>query len=83
ANGGGAPEAVDYGQTGLVVEPTPEAFVEAVLHLTRHPDEREALRQKAIRKRELLSVPSVVDRILGVYQSAIALHAQGESAKVG
>lgn len=83
ANGGGAPEAVDYGQTGLVVEPTPEAFVEAVLRLTRHPDEREALRQKAIRKRELLSVPSVVDRILSVYQSAIALHARGESARVG
>ncbi|MCS7209119.1 MAG: glycosyltransferase family 4 protein [Fimbriimonadales bacterium] len=83
ANGGGAPEAVDYGQTGLVVEPTPEAFVEAVLHLTRHPEERDTLRQRAIRKRELLSVPSVVDRIIGVYRSAIALHAQGESARVG
>lgn len=82
ANGGGAPEAVDYGQTGMVVEPTPEAFVEAVLYLTRHPEAREALRQKAIRKRELLSVPSVVDRIVAVYQSAIALRAQGESARV-
>lgn len=83
ANGGGAPEAVDYGQTGVVVEPTPEAFVEAVLHLTRHPEEREALRQRAIRKRELLSVPAVVDRIVGVYQSAIAMHAQGASARAG
>jgi glycosyltransferase involved in cell wall biosynthesis len=83
ANGGGAPEAVDYGQTGLIVEPTSEAFVEAVLHLTRHPDEREALRQKAIRKRETLSVPAVVDRIIGVYQSAIAMHAQGASARAG
>lgn len=80
ANGGGAPEAVDYGQTGLVVEPTPEAFVEAVLYLTRHSEAREALRQKAIRKRELLSVPSVVDRIVAVYQSAIAARAQAESA---
>ncbi len=70
ANGGGAPEAVDYGQTGLVVEPTPEAFVEAVLYLTRHEAEREALRQRAIRKRETLSVPAVVDRILQVYESA-------------
>lgn len=83
ANGGGAPEAVDYGQTGVIVEPTPEAFVEAVLHLTRHPEEREALRQRAIRKRELLSVPAVVDRIVGVYQSAIAMHAQGASARAG
>ncbi|MFN7018414.1 MAG: glycosyltransferase family 4 protein [Fimbriimonadales bacterium] len=83
ANGGGAPEAVDYGQTGLVVEPTPEAFVEAVLHLTRHADMREALRQKAIHKRELLSVPAVVDRILGVYQTAITAHTVGESAQVG
>ncbi|MDM7460817.1 MAG: glycosyltransferase family 4 protein [bacterium] len=83
ANGGGAPEAVDYGQTGLVVKPTPEAFVEAVLHLTRHADEREALRQKAIRKRELLSVPAVVERILSVYQTAITAHTVGESAQVG
>ncbi|MFN4034197.1 MAG: glycosyltransferase, partial [Fimbriimonadales bacterium] len=83
ANGGGAPEAVDYGQTGLVVPPTPESFVEAVLHLTRHADAREALRQKTIRKRELLSVPAVVNRILGVYQSAITLYAQSESAPVG
>jgi hypothetical protein len=44
--------------------------VEAVLYLTRHEAEREALRQRAIRKRETLSVPAVVDRILQVYESA-------------
>ncbi|MGQ9657222.1 MAG: glycosyltransferase family 4 protein [Fimbriimonadales bacterium] len=70
ANGGGAPEAVDYGQTGLVVEPTAEAFVEAVLHLTRDEAARETLRQRAIRKRETLSVPAVIDRVLQVYESA-------------
>lgn len=73
ANGGGAPEAVDYGRTGLVVEPTPEAFVEATLHLTRHAEEREALRQRAMTKRETLSVPAVVDRIIAVYKQAQVL----------
>jgi glycosyltransferase involved in cell wall biosynthesis len=71
ANGGGAPEAVDYGASGLIVEPTPEAFVDAILYLTRHPDAREQLRQAGLRKRETLSVPAVVERILQVYQQAI------------
>jgi glycosyltransferase involved in cell wall biosynthesis len=71
ANGGGAPEAVDYGASGLIVEPMPEAFVEAILYLTRHKEERERLRQAGLRKRETLSVPAVVDRILQVYQQAI------------
>ncbi len=70
ANGGGAPEAVDYGNCGLIVEPTPEAFVEAVLYLTHHEEERERLRKNAIRKRETLSVPAVVDRILAIYEQA-------------
>lgn len=70
ANGGGAPEAVDYGASGLVVDPTPEAFIEAVLLLTRHPELREKLRQAGMKKRETLSVPAVVDRILAVYQQA-------------
>lgn len=74
ANGGGAPEAVDFGQCGLIVEPTPEAFVEAVLYLTRHEEARERLRQNAIRKRETLSVPAVVDRILAVYEQARLAH---------
>jgi glycosyltransferase involved in cell wall biosynthesis len=64
------PKRWTTGRQGLVVEPTPEAFVEAVLYLTRHEAEREALRQRAIRKRETLSVPAVVDRILQVYESA-------------
>ncbi len=71
ANGGGAPEAVDYGASGLIVEPTPSAFTEAILYLTRHAEERERLRQAGLRKRETLSVPAVVDRILEVYQSAM------------
>lgn len=74
ANGGGAPEAVDYGASGLIVEPTPEAFVEAILYLTRHAEQRERLRQAGLRKRETLSVPAVVDRILQVYQQAMEGH---------
>jgi len=70
ANGGGAPEAVDYGASGLIVDPTAEAFIEAVLYLTRHPEEREKLRQAGLKKRETLSVPAVVDRILAVYRQA-------------
>lgn len=70
ANGGGAPEAVDYGASGLIVEPTPEAFIEAVLALTRHPEDRDRLRQAGLAKRETLSVSAVVDRILAVYQQA-------------
>jgi 1,2-diacylglycerol 3-alpha-glucosyltransferase len=76
ANGGGAPEAVDYGASGLIVEPTPEAFVDAILYLTRHPDAREQLRQAGLRKRETLSVPAVVERILQVYQQAIEQRTQ-------
>lgn len=72
ANGGGAPEAVDYGASGLIVEPTPEAFVEAILYLTRHAEAREQLRQAGLCKRETLSVPAVVDRVLQVYQSAMS-----------
>jgi glycosyltransferase involved in cell wall biosynthesis len=71
ANGGGAPEAVDYGASGLIFEPTPEAFVEAILYLTRHKEERERLRQAGLHKRETLSVSAVVDRILEVYQQAM------------
>lgn len=71
ANGGGAPEAVDYGASGLIVEPTVEAFVEAILFLTRHQEQRERLRQAGLRKRETLSVPAVVDRVLQVYQQAM------------
>jgi len=74
ANGGGAPEAVDYGRTGLIVEPTPEAFVEAILRLTRHPEEREVLAQRAIVKREILSVPAVIDRVIAVYEQAQSLY---------
>jgi glycosyltransferase involved in cell wall biosynthesis len=70
AIGGGAPEAVVYGASGLIVDPSAEAFIEAVLYLTRHPEEREKLRQAGLKKRETLSVPAVVDRILAVYRQA-------------
>ncbi len=72
ANGGGAPEAVEYGKCGLIVEPTPQAFVEAILRLTRDSHERDRLRQAGLHKRETLSVPAVVDRILKVYEQARA-----------
>lgn len=78
ANGGGAPEAVEHEVTGLVVEPLPEAFTEAILTLLQNEELRLHLGRNGIRKRETLSVATMVDRVLEVYHAALAGKSSGE-----
>jgi glycosyltransferase involved in cell wall biosynthesis len=79
--GGGAPEAVQHGITGLVAEPELEPFSNAVLTLLRDPDLREQFSRNGLLKRETLSIPAVTDRLLDIYQKAINRNWQGSGVR--
>lgn len=71
ANAGGSPEAIDFGETGLVVEPEPELFTQAILRLIQEEPLRKSFSEKGALKRKTLSVEAVTDRVLAVYQAAM------------
>jgi glycosyltransferase involved in cell wall biosynthesis len=73
-NQGGSAEAIDYGETGLVVEPEVEAFASAILRLIQDDKLRRRFSEIGARKRETLSVPAVADRVMQIYQSAMRTH---------
>jgi 1,2-diacylglycerol 3-alpha-glucosyltransferase len=70
-NQGGSAEAIDYGETGLVVEPEQDAFTAAIARLVQDSELRRRFSEAGARKRETLSVPAVTDRVMQIYQSAM------------
>jgi glycosyltransferase involved in cell wall biosynthesis len=78
-DGGGNPELVKHGVTGLVIPPAdPQALADSLLRLHDDPDGRRALGE-AGRRRILteFSVSTMVDRMLAVYAEAIELGGRG------
>lgn len=74
-NQGGSAEAIDYGETGIVVVPEQEAFTAAIARLMQDSELRMRFSEIGARKRETLSVPAVTDRVMQIYQSAVRTQA--------
>jgi glycosyltransferase involved in cell wall biosynthesis len=70
-NRGGAAETVRDGEDGLVVEPEPEAFAEAIRMLLRDAARRSALRKACHRNAHHYTPAAMVDGVLAVYERAI------------
>jgi len=74
-NQGGSAEAIDYGETGIVVEPEQEVFTSAIARLIQDSELRMHFSEIGARKRETLSVTAVTDRVLQIYRSAVRTQA--------
>lgn len=72
--GGGIPELVVHGETGLLCEiKNPQACAEHVMHLLTHPQERKAIIYAAQTKVQSFSKEVTAQKTLDVYQSVSAL----------
>lgn len=72
--GGGIPELVKHGETGLLAEvKNPEACAEHVMHLLTNPQERKAIINAAQTKVQSFSKEVTAQKTLDVYHSVSAL----------
>jgi glycosyltransferase involved in cell wall biosynthesis len=71
-SGGGASDSIEEGVNGLVTKNTPEDFSAAVTRLLDSPEELEKLAKGAHQKANESSIELMVDRIIEVYELAIA-----------
>ena len=71
-SGGGASDSIEEGVNGLVTKNTPEDFSAAVARLLASPEELEKLAKGAHQKANESSIELMVDRIIEVYELAIA-----------
>jgi glycosyltransferase involved in cell wall biosynthesis len=78
-SGGGASDSIEDGVNGLVCKNVQEEFSGAVARLLASPEELEKLAEGAHRKARESSIELMVDRILEVYELAIAGHQHEES----
>lgn len=77
-SGGGASDSIEDGVNGLVTKNVQEEFNSAVAGLLSAPEELEKLAIGAHRKARESSIELMVDRILEVYELAIAGHQNEE-----
>ena len=77
-NSGGAAEAVEDGVNGFAVGDNKDTFAEAVLTTLDSDKRYESMSRAAVESARELSIPSMVDRIVGVYRSVL-----GESVPTG
>ena len=68
----GIPEALDYGQAGLLVPAqSPAALADAIAHLLENPDAAADLRRRATQNLESFHVESVASRMTDVYRELL------------
>jgi glycosyltransferase involved in cell wall biosynthesis len=75
---GGIPEAVNHGETGLLVPPgDPEALSKAIIELLQNPKKAEEMGEKGrARVKEKFTTKKMLSEIENVYQSLVS---QGKS----
>lgn len=78
-SGGGASDSIEHGVNGLVTKNVQDEFSAAVGQLLASPEELEKLAEGAHRKARESSIELMVDRILEVYELAIAGHKTEET----
>jgi glycosyltransferase involved in cell wall biosynthesis len=68
----GIPEALDYGQAGLLVPAqNPPALADAIAHLLENPDAAADLRRRATQNLESFHVENVASRMTDVYRELL------------
>ncbi len=75
--GGGASETVSHNEDGLIVEPTREAFAEAVLALLGDPSRLATMRQACLRNARNYTPEAMTDSVLEVYAAVLQRDAVG------
>lgn len=73
-NSGGAPDVVDDGETGFVVQPTPEAIADVIEYLRDNPHRRIEMSRNARQVAEQRPWAALMAQIEGYYEEAYLLN---------
>ena len=78
-NAGGAPDVVRDGESGIVVEPAPAAFVEVIQHLLDRPDVRGRMSRNARKMAEDRPWSALMSQLEGYYEEAYMMNQRFKS----
>lgn len=78
-NAGGAPDVVEDGASGIVVEPEPQAFVEVIQHLRDQPDVRQRMSCNARDMAEERPWSALMAQLEGYYEEAYRMNQRFKS----
>lgn len=78
-NAGGAPDVINDGVSGIVVEPAPQAFREVIQHLRDHPDVRLRLSHNARNTAEQRPWSALMAQLEGYYEEAYTMNQRFKS----
>ncbi len=78
-NAGGAPDVVEDGASGIVVEPFPEAFVEVIQQLREQPEVRRRMSRNARKMAEERPWSALMEQLEGYYEEAYKMNQRFKS----
>ncbi len=73
-NAGGAPDVVEHGASGIVVEPSPQAFVEVIQQLRDQPELRRRMSGNARKMAEERPWSALMEQLEGYYEEAYKMN---------